>query len=53
MPLPREFGGAFTAAIFVSFGALSYLLIPNPKALVIQEAKAPAVKTIAPIAGTI
>ena len=33
---------ALTAGIFVSFGALSSLLIPNPKASVIKEAKAPA-----------
>jgi hypothetical protein len=44
--------GAFTAAIFVSFGALSSLLIPNPRAAVMQEAKLPTVKTIAPIVGT-
>ncbi len=44
--------GAFTAAIFVSFGALSSLLIPNPRATVVKEAKPPAVKTIAPIAAT-
>jgi len=31
-----------TAGIFVSFGALSSLLIPNPKASVIKETKAPA-----------
>ena len=45
--------GAFTAAIFVSFGALSSLLIPSPKATVMQEAKVPPVKTIAPIAETL
>jgi len=33
---------ALTAGIFVSFGALSSLPIPNPKASVIKEAKAPA-----------
>jgi len=45
--------GAFTAAIFVSFGALSSLLIPSPKATVMQEANVPPVKTIAPIAETL
>ena len=44
--------GAFTAAIFVSFGALSSLLIPNPKAPVMQEAKPPAVEKTAPITVT-
>lgn len=44
--------GAFTAAIFVSFGALSSLLIPNPKASVMQEAKPPAVEKTAPITVT-
>jgi EmrB/QacA subfamily drug resistance transporter len=45
--------GAFTAAIFVSFGALSSLLIPNPRTTVMQEAKVPTAKTIAPIAETV
>lgn len=44
--------GAFTAAIFVSFGALSSLLIPNPKAPVMQDVKPPAVEDAAPIAVT-
>jgi EmrB/QacA subfamily drug resistance transporter len=34
---------ALTAGVFVSFGALSSLLIPNPKASAIRVAKAPAV----------
>src|SRR3989449_307899 len=42
-----------SAAIFVSFGALSSLLIPSPKATVMQEAKVPPVKTIASIAETL
>src|SRR2546425_10248803 len=45
--------GDFTAAIFVSYGALSSLLIPSPKATVMQEAKVPPVKTIALIAETL
>jgi hypothetical protein len=42
-----------TAGIFVSFGALSSLMIPNPRATMMQEAKVPPVKTIAPIAETV
>jgi EmrB/QacA subfamily drug resistance transporter len=47
--------GAFTAAIFVSFGALSSLLIPNPKATVtvMQETKVPSARPVAPMAETV
>jgi EmrB/QacA subfamily drug resistance transporter len=47
--------GVLTAAIFVSFGALSSLLIPNPKATVsvMQETKAPSAKPVAPMAETV
>jgi EmrB/QacA subfamily drug resistance transporter len=44
--------GAFTAAIFVSFGALSSLLIPNPTVPMLSETKVPPVETITPIAET-
>jgi hypothetical protein len=42
---------ALTAGVFVSFGALSSLLIPNPKAtaLVIQETKVPSARPVAPM----
>lgn len=43
---------AFTAAIFVSFGALSSLLIPNPRGKTAVEAK-PAIQKVAPIARNI
>src|SRR5207245_1611603 len=44
-----------TAGIFVSFGALSSLLIPNPKAMVsvMQETRVPAAKPVAPMAETV
>ena len=42
---------AFTAAIFVSFGALSSLLIPNPRAKTAVEVK-PTLQTASPIART-
>jgi EmrB/QacA subfamily drug resistance transporter len=47
--------GALTAAIFVSFGALSSLLIPNPKAAVsvMQETKVPSARPVAPLAETV
>jgi len=45
--------GAFTAAIFVSFGALSSLLIPNPKVPMLSETKVPPIETITPIAETV
>jgi EmrB/QacA subfamily drug resistance transporter len=43
---------ALTAGIFVSFGALSSLLIPNPKATVsvMQETKVPSARPVAPMA---
>ncbi len=46
---------ALTASVFVSFGALSSLLIPNPKATVavLQETKVPSAKPIAPMAETV
>jgi EmrB/QacA subfamily drug resistance transporter len=46
---------ALTAGIFVSFGALSSLLIPNPKATVsvAQEAKVPSARSVAPMAETV
>ncbi len=34
---------ALTAGVFVSFGALSSLLIPNPKASIIKETKRPTI----------
>jgi EmrB/QacA subfamily drug resistance transporter len=45
---------ALTAGIFVSFGALSSLLIPNPKAKisVMQETKVPSARPVAPMAET-
>ena len=47
--------GALTAAIFVSFGALSSLLIPNPRATVsvVQETRVPSAKPVAPMAETV
>ncbi len=36
---------AFTAGVFVSFGALSSLLIPNQRVVVTQETKVPALAT--------
>jgi len=46
---------ALTAGVFVSFGALSSLLIPNPKAavLVIQETKVPSARPVAPMTETV
>ena len=43
---------AFTASIFVSFGALSSLLIPNPRGKTTIEVK-PAIQKVVPIARTI
>ena len=46
---------ALTAGVFVSFGALSSLLIPNPKAAVsvMQETKVPSARPVAPMAETV
>jgi EmrB/QacA subfamily drug resistance transporter len=45
---------ALTAGVFVSFGALSSLLIPNPKATisVIKETKVTSARPVAPMAET-